>query len=115
MPRCTCYMTVKRHRSGEHIAIATDHRFNVTNVSGYNLQWLDSFCIHNGVKPSDITITKAIRSTCALGPPSLTESIEDRLIRALRIGTVQPHQIMCHDDAHGEDHHSDTSSMYATP
>ena len=92
----------------------SDHKFIVTNVAGYNLQWLDSFCIHNGVKPSDIVITKAIRSTCALGPPSLTESIEDRLIRALRIGTVQPHQIMCADDAIGEDHHSDTSSMYAT-
>ena len=42
-------------------------------------------------------------ATCALGPPSLTESIEDRLIRALRIGTVQPHQIMLVDDAIGEE------------
>ena len=92
----------------------SDHRFNVSNVAGYNLQWLDSFCIHNGVKPSDITITKAIRSTCAQGPPSLTESIEDRLIKALRIGTVQPHQIMLADDAIGEDHYSDTSSMHAS-
>ena len=112
MPRCTCYMTTKRHRNGEHIAMDTDHRFKATNVSGYNLQWLDSFCIKNGVKPSDITIPAAIRSTCALGPPSLTESIEDRLIRAIRLGTVQPHQVMCCDDAIGEDHFSDTSSMY---
>ena len=112
--RCTCYMTVKRHRNGEHVAMESDHDFNVRNVSGYNLQWLDSFCMHNGVKPSDITINKAIRSSCALGPPSLTESIEDRLIRALRLGTVMPHQIMCCDDALGEDHPSDTSSMYTT-
>ena len=112
MARCTCYMTVKRHRNGEHISIPEDHKFDVRNVSGFNLQWLDSFCLHNGVKPSDITITIAIRSTCALGPPSLTESIEDRLIRALRLGTILPHQIMCCDDAIGEDHYSDTSSMY---
>ena len=112
MTRCTCYMTVKRHRNGQHISIAEDHKFDVNNVSGYNLQWLDSFCMHNGVKPADITITTAIRATCALGPPSITESIEDRLIRAIRLGTIMPHQIMCCDDAIGDDHFSDTSSMY---
>ena len=105
-------MTVKRHRNGQHISIAKDHKFDVNNVSGYNLQWLDSFCMHNGVKPADITITTAIRATCALGPPSITESIEDRLIRAIRLGTIMPRQIMCCDDAIGDDHFSDTSSMY---
>ena len=107
-------MTVKRYRTGEHVAMESDHRFNVSNVSRFNLQWLDSFCIHNGVKPSDFTIERAIRSSCALGPPSLNVSIEDRLISALRLGTVLPHQIMCADDALGEDHYSDTSSMYAS-